>query len=62
VDTGILISILLLQHPDNQMLEKVMEVIKRFHIRVDHTEPIIGFADKNIALELPKGQKSTSIF
>ena len=50
------IFILLLQHPDNQMIENIVEVIKRFLIKMDHTEPIIGFADKGIALQVPKGR------
>ena len=47
------IFILLLQHPDNQMIENNVE---RFLIKIDHTEPIIGYADKGIPLQVPKGR------
>lgn len=47
------IFVLLLQHPDNRLVEKVVEVIKRFHIRMDQPEPIIGFAGKGISLKVP---------
>lgn len=52
-DTGV--HSLLLQHPDYELMEEAYsEVVRRFHAKMDHTEPIIAYVNKGIALEVPK--------
>jgi len=52
-DTGV--HSLLLQHPDYELMEEAYsEVIRRFHAKMDHTEPIIALFEKGIALKVPK--------
>ena len=52
-DTGV--HSLLLQHPDYELMEEAYsEVVRRFHAKMDRTEPIIALVDKGIALEVPK--------
>ena len=45
-----------LQHPDNPLMEEAVdEVVKRFHVQMDHVPRISLYdSDKGVALEVPR--------